>query len=272
VEGRILSVCEKENIECTIEFTQARGHATELAREAATRKMDAVFAVGGDGTVNETARALVHSGISMGILPKGSGNGLARHLGIPMSFGKSLELIGSHRFIDMDTLLVNGALSVNVSGIGFDGHVAGLFGKDGRRGLLGYTKLAVSEFFSYPEFEAEVVINGESIKRNSFIIALANGSQFGNNARIAPRASVTDGLAEICFVKKMNVTQLAGFLWKMFSGHLDQSGFAEMKQAREVTLHFSKPIAYHIDGEGMTPSQDFTVRVQPGSLRILVPK
>ncbi len=152
VEGRIIEQCEKLNIESTIEFTQSRGHATELAKSAVDQKLDYVFAVGGDGTVNEVARGLLGSRVAMGILPKGSGNGLARHLTIPMSFRKSLEILSFHREQMIDTLSVNGKLSVNVSGIGFDGHVAGLFANKAKRGLVGYAKLVLKEFMDFQIF------------------------------------------------------------------------------------------------------------------------
>src|SRR5882762_3820594 len=183
VEGLIIEQCKKLNIESTIEFTQSPGHATALAKTAVKQKLDFVFAVGGDGTVNEVAQGLLGSEVAMGILPKGSGNGLARHLRIPMSFKKSLEIIPLHRAQMIDTLSVNGKLSVNVSGIGFDGHVAGLFANKAKRGLVGYAKLVLKEFLDFKPFEANVRVNGKSFQSRSFIIALANSSQFGNNAR-----------------------------------------------------------------------------------------
>ncbi len=272
VEGRIITACGNLNLECTIEFTQERGHATELAREAIRQKFDSVFAVGGDGTVNEVAQALNHSETPMGILPKGSGNGLARHLGIPMSFAKSLGMISSLKTIAMDTVLVNKQLSVNIAGIGFDGHVAGLFGKDGKRGLFGYGILVLKEFFRYQEFKAEIIIDGKPLNRSAFIIALANSCQFGNNAQIAPNASVCDQLVEVCLIRKVPLMQVFGFAYKMFTGRFDHSAFVEIKQAKKVTLQFSSPMAYHIDGESMKPASEFSIEVQPRSLKMLVPE
>ncbi len=272
VEGRIITACEKLNVECTIEFTRDRGHATELAKVAILQKVDAVFAVGGDGTVNETAQALLHSGVAMGILPKGSGNGLARHLGIPMSFEKSLGIISSNLTINMDTVLVNKQLSVNVAGIGFDGHVAGLFGKDGKRGLIGYGNLVLKEFLRYKEFDVEMAIDGEGLKRGAFIIALANATQFGNNARVAPNALVCDALVDVCIIRKVPMAQVVGFAYKMFTGSFDRSAFVEIRKAKNVTLQFSTPIAYHIDGEAMKPANQFSIEVQPASLKMIVPE
>ena len=272
VEGRIITACGKSNLECTIEFTRERGHATELAKEAIKQKFHAVFAVGGDGTVNEVAQALIHGDTTMGILPKGSGNGLARHLGIPMSFAKSLETITSKKTIAMDTVLVNNKLSVNVAGIGFDGHVAGLFGKDGKRGLFGYGKLALKEFLTYPEFKVDITMDGKLLSRSAFIIALANSCQFGNNARVAPHASICDQLVDVCLIRKVPLLQVIGFTYKMFTGSFDRSAFVEIKKAKKVTLEFSAPMAYHIDGESMKPLKKFSVEVQPKSLKMLVPE
>ncbi len=272
VEGRIITTCGKLNLECSIEFTTERGHATDLGKEALRQRFDSVFAVGGDGTVNEVAQALIHSGTPMGILPKGSGNGLAGHLGIPMSFEKSLEIIASKKTITMDTLLVNNQVSVNVSGIGFDGHVAGLFGKDGKRGLAGYARLVLREFLSYQEFKVAITIDDKPLERNAFIIALANSCQFGNNARVAPHASVCDQLLDVCLIRKVPMMHTPAFAYKMFTGNFDKSAFVEIRKATKVTLEFSDPMAFHIDGESMKPVTRFAVGVQPASLRMIVPE
>jgi len=273
VEGRIVSICEALNIEPTLEFTQRRTHATELAQQAAmSKKFDIVFAVGGDGTVNEVAQGLVHTQQLMGILPKGSGNGLARHLGIPMDFKKSLELIGSPFSISMDSFLINDKLSVNVSGIGFDGHVAGLFANKEKRGLIGYSKLVLKEFLSFGEFSTEVIIDHTTYKREAFVVAFANSSQFGNNARVAPHASVCDGMVDVCFIRKVPIVQTIGFVQKMFTGHIEKSSWVEIIKAKHLTLSFDQPMPYHVDGEAMKPEQNFSITIQPASIKMVVPK
>ena len=271
VEGRIIEHCKKLNIESTIEFTKSPGHATELAKGAVVQQLDYVFAVGGDGTVNEVAQGLMGSDVAMGILPKGSGNGLARHLGIPMSFKASLAIIPFHREQMIDTLAVNGKLSVNVSGIGFDGHVAGLFANKANRGLVGYAKLVLKEFISFPPFEAQIAVNGNSFQSRSFIIALANSSQFGNNARVAPRASVCDELMDVCFIQKVPMWQAAGFAAKMFSGKFDRSRFVEIIKTDKVKIELDRSIPYHIDGEAMASTDRFIVELKPASLKVLIP-
>jgi len=272
VEGRIIEQCEKLNIESTIEFTQSPGHATELAKDAVKQKLDYVFAVGGDGTVNEVAQGLLGSQVAMGILPKGSGNGLARHLGLHMSFKKSLDIIPFHSEQMIDTLSVNGKLSVNVSGIGFDGHVAGLFANKAKRGLVGYAKLVLKEFMSFKSFEAKIGMNGNSFQSKSFIIALANSSQFGNNARVAPQASVCDQLMDVCFIQKVPMMQAVGFAQKMFGGNLNHSSFVKIIKTNRVTIDIDQSIAYHIDGEAMNATDKFIVELKPSSLKVLVPQ
>jgi YegS/Rv2252/BmrU family lipid kinase len=271
LEGRIITECGSQNIDCTIEFTRERGHATELAQQAVRQRFDKVFAVGGDGTINEVAKGLVHTYVPMGILPKGSGNGLARHLGISLELKKAVKLLASPNTIDMDTILVNDHLSLNVSGIGFDGHIAWLFGKNGRRGLIGYATLVLKEFLSFKEVAAEITIDGQTMRDNNFIIALANSSQFGNNAKIAPYASVCDQEIDICLVKKVPFTSAIGFAKQMFSGKLDQSKFVNIRRGKQLKLVFDHPVAYHVDGESHAPEREFNVSMQPGTLRMIVP-
>lgn len=271
LEGRMIDACAALKYGCTIQHTQDRGHATVLAQQAVAEKFDMAFAVGGDGTVNEVAQGLIGSNVAMGILPKGSGNGLARHLGVPMNFTRALDVLSSSQLINMDTMSINGRLSVNVSGIGFDGHIAGLFGQNGKRGLTGYTKLVLKEFVSYKENKANVTVDGTPHETSSFIIALANSSQFGNNARVAPLASVCDELIDVCFIKKVPFSHVIGFAAKMFSGSLDRSSLVKIYKGKKITIEFTKPVAFHIDGEPQDPATKFDVHIDAGRLKMLVP-
>jgi len=272
LEGRIIARCGALNLECTIEFTKERGHAKELALEAKQKKFDLVFAVGGDGTVNEVAQGLVNSEVTMGILPKGSGNGLARHLGIPMNIDQALNLLSSLRREKIDTMLINEKLSVNVSGIGFDAHIAGLFGKNGKRGLVNYVKLAMLQYSGFKEFPLEVTLDGAIFHRDVFMLCIANSSQFGNNVRIAPNASVSDGWMDVCFIKKVPFISLPGFSKKVLMGEIQKSKYTEIKQAKKMTIDMPTPCAYHIDGEAMDPVSHFSISISPRSLNVLLPE
>jgi diacylglycerol kinase (ATP) len=272
VDGKILSACERRGIEAKIEFTRARGHATELSHQAVNdNNFDLIVAVGGDGTVNEVAQGMLHSDLKMGILPKGSGNGLARHLGIPMKISESIQTLFDSQAVGMDTFTVNGKLSLNVSGIGFDGHVANLFANHTKRGFQGYASVTVNEFIQFKEFEAEIITENKSEKRNTFIIAVANSSQYGNNARIAPAASVCDEILHVCFLKKVPPYRL-DFVYSFFAGTIQDNAFCEYIETRNMTIKLSSPMAYHVDGEPCGVEKEFTIALLPHSLKVLVPK
>lgn len=271
LEGKILSQCEKRNIECTIEFTREPGHATALARMAVKNNFKMVFAVGGDGTMNEVAQGLLHSPVALGIIPKGSGNGLARHLRIPLAIDKALQLLDMKGTIEIDTISINDHLSVNVSGIGFDGHVAGMFARDGNRGLFTYGKLVVSEFNKFEAFECQVVLDGATTNENLFSISFANSSQFGNNAFIAPSASLCDQLIDVCMVNKMNTIQGLQFVHKLFTKNLTHSKQVKILQAREIKITTNKEVPFHIDGEAATATTSFDIKINPSSLRVIIP-
>lgn len=271
VEGKILDICAANNAECTIEFTRSHGHATVLANEGIQKGFNKIIAVGGDGTVNEVARSLVNTSIEMGIIPKGSGNGLSRHLGIPLNFEKAIENIFSGSPIRMDTFLVNNKLSLNVSGIGFDGHVANLFGKNGRRGLFGYIKLTLREFMRFKEFPLELTIDGRLQKIHAFIVAIANSSQYGNNARIAPLASVMDQRLHITVLKKVPIYASLPFIFRFLMGNVQSSSFCEIYEGRHIEIKTTVTKPFHVDGEPSGSDQFFTITVTPLSLTLVVP-
>lgn len=271
VGAQIIAACERLQLDFSIEYTSQRGHATDLARQAVEQGIQKVIACGGDGTVNEVAQGLVHTSSAMGILPMGSGNGLARHLQIPLDKSRALELLHKHHTISMDTLLINGHRAVNVAGIGFDAHVASLFGKDGKRGLTGYARLVLKEFNQFKEFETKVFLDGKPGEHQAFVVAMANSSQFGNNARVAPQASVCDGVMDVCFIRKVPFIKAVGFATKLFMGNLDKSRFVEIIKVKEFKAALSTPMPYHIDGEPFAAASSFEVRMDEGSLQVMVP-
>jgi diacylglycerol kinase (ATP) len=272
IEGTITDACAIENIEGFLSFTKGKGHATEMAKEASiSNEFEYVVAVGGDGTINEVANGLLNSNVPLGIIPKGSGNGLARHLGISMNLRQSLNMLFNSQVIRMDTFRINGKLSLNVSGIGFDGHVANIFGTRKHRGLYGYTTVSLNEFMKFKEFEAELITTNGSAKRKAFVIAIANSSQYGNNARIAPAASVCDGLLHICLLKKIPAYRL-DFIYSFFAGTIATSTFCEVIESSEMTIKVNSPTAFHVDGEPGGVADTFSIEILPKSLNILVPQ
>jgi diacylglycerol kinase (ATP) len=270
VEGRIIDTCERYNAECTIEFTRSPGHATTLAHDAAAAGFDFVVAVGGDGTINEVAQGLLHSTTPLGIIPRGSGNGLSRHLGIPLKITGALNTLFNSTVLGMDTFLINGKLSLNVSGIGFDGHIANLFAGKTRRGLAGYTKLTMQEFMQFREFQADVTVDNKPLHSKAFIIAIANSSQYGNNARIAPAASVCDQLLHVSVIKKIPLYRL-DFIYSVFNGNIEKYAFCDILEGKSITIKTSTPIAYHVDGEPSGHHDQFNIELLPAALQVLIP-
>lgn len=271
LEGMILTTCQNNEIECTIEFTAGAGHATQLAKDGIEKGFTTIVAVGGDGTVNEVAQGLVHSSAAMAILPKGSGNGLARHLGISMNLQQALNDLLKGTSIAMDTFTVNNRLSINVSGIGFDGHIANLFSSGVRRGLLGYIKLITQEYFAFNEVEFELTINKNVTHQKNFILAIANSSQFGNNARIAPQASVTDKKLDLVSLKKIPLYSGIFFGYNMFTGSLKESKRYSRQSITNTIIRTKKPVAFHVDGEPCGHNHEFVIQLQPQSLNIIAP-
>ena len=271
LDGLIRERCEQAGLQPILAATQHAGHATELARQAAADGFQKVFAVGGDGTVNETANGLVHSAATMGIVPTGSGNGLARHLGIPMAMAKALDLVAENRTVSMDALRINDQYSFNVSGVGFDGFVAGLFGQDGKRGLAGYVKIVLREYPRFREFRVMGKSDGQSLEASAFIAAFANSSQFGNGATIAPHASVCDGQLDLCLIRKPGWLQAIPFVVRMMTRSLDRSPLVKIVQTSACRIELEQSVAWHLDGEPCPPTDRFTVELEPACLKVLAP-
>lgn len=270
LEAEIVDACHGNGVTSVLAYTEGRAHATVLAADAVAKGFDRVVAVGGDGTANEVAQGLLKTPAAMGIIPKGSGNGLARHLGIPLRMDLALKCLFTSQVIAMDTFRLNGRLSLNVSGIGFDGYIASLFGLDKTRGLKGYTRLVLHEYMQFPEFDARITIGETELQKKAFVIAIANSSQYGNNAKIAPAASIRDGLLDISILKKVPPYRL-DFIYSFFSGTVDQSAYCENVRARDMFIQLHSPVDYHIDGEPAGKADRFKIEMMPASLNILAP-
>ncbi len=230
-------------------FTNYPGHATELASKASRAGFDLVVAVGGDGTVNEVAQGLIGTDTPMGIIPMGSGNGLARELKISMNMHKSTRTLIEGENLQLDVCKLNDQRFLCTSGIGFDAMIAYKMSKAASRGFLKYVQLVIQESIFFKPLDVRMTIDGVAIEKPVFLITFANASQFGNNAFIAPGASMTDGLIDVVVVRKFAKIWMPVFAVALFTKFIPKLPFVDCYKAREIELQLADTPHYHFDGE-----------------------
>ncbi|QJD80801.1 diacylglycerol/lipid kinase family protein [Spirosoma rhododendri] len=247
--------------------TEGPGHATELATDAVRRGITRVLAVGGDGTINETARALRQSNTALGIVPIGSGNGLARHLGVPLDPQRAVRAALSGRPVVIDSATINDHPFFCTAGFGFEAYVAHAFARQPVRGLPTYIRTSFDAFLRYrPE---RYVVDGA--EKELFSMTFANAGQFGNNAWMAPTANIADGRLEQCEVRPFPM-QAGGILaWRLFNKSINQSPYWRGTSIKHATVQADRPLLIHADGEPLTlPDGRADIRILPGSLLVLL--
>jgi diacylglycerol kinase (ATP) len=255
-----------------IVFTEYRGHGTELAKEFVDKGFQTVIAVGGDGTVNEVAQALVHSNCSLGIIPIGSGNGLARHLGIPMATRKAIEQLNHSEPIFMDYGLVNGKPFFCTCGTGFDAYVSTEFAKSKKRGIMSYIEKIITGYFSYKSQNYHLIGNGIDLTAKAFVLTFANASQWGNNAYIAPQASVQDGELDISIMSNFPIIAIPTLALQLFAKTIDKDLFMTTLRAEEITLFREESGPFHYDGEPYEEGKEIHLKTIADGLKVLVKK
>ena len=258
-------------VDARVSLTEGPGHAVALAQAARDEGARLVVAWGGDGTVNEVARALVESDAALGIVPAGSGNGLARALGIPRRPEAALRqaLAAAERLIDAGQ--IGDRLFFNVAGVGFDAHVAHQFGRLGRpRGLRGYVNLAARELFTWEPPACRVSVDEcEPVVHRAFLLTLANGPQWGNGALIAPGALLDDGLLDLVTVERVSPAQIARAVPRLFTGTIDRAAGVSIRRVHTLRVLGEPPLHLHVDGEPVSWTESMLdARVLPGVLRV----
>lgn len=252
--------------------TEHPRHAFAMARAAAAENYDLVIAAGGDGTVNEIASALCDTPTVLGIVPCGSGNGLARTLNIPQDFRKALEVIARGHVITADHGLANKLPFFCTFGVGFDAVVSERFASEKRRGRLSYVRSAFVEYLNYAPKPYAIAVNGTVLTEEAFLIAVCNTSQYGNNAYIAPRASVSDGLLDVTVVHTGNPFNQALAGVGLLTGHIDRNTLIDTFRISAATITRLEPGPAQIDGEPMRLGRRINVECCPASLHIAVPE
>lgn len=293
IEKLIDHKLDKNSFDYELAYTKASKHAIELSARGVKENFDTIVAVGGDGSVNEVGRSLVGTKSALAILPCGSGNGTSRHLEIPMNLVNALEVIQRGNCTTIDTFNVNNETVINVAGIGFAAHIAHEFSRLKKRGFSNYLKIAVRDSMKYRSQPCEIefasspapdlrsqpsVVHGEGktapsskiLKVNAFIIDIANGTQWGNNAKIAPHAENNDGVLDLCVVKNFPLINFPVMATRLFTNSIHNSRFVEITKIKEVVIR-QENIYAHIDGEPVMIGKELRVKINPLSLKVLVP-
>ena len=271
VAERIESKLSQAGFDVEVKLTTGRGDATRLASYAVDNGFHTVVAIGGDGTVNETATALCDSDVALAIIPAGSGNGLARHLNIPMDIDNATDVIAQRNIISCDYGAVNRRPFFCTFGVGFDAAVSHRFAHQHRRGKMMYIKSAIDEYINYHPQEYVISANGKVLTEKAFLIAVCNASQYGNNAYIAPEASITDGLLDFTIVHAGSPIDTASVGIDLMTGYINKNVLIHnfKAPAAVITRHTDGPA--HIDGEPLIMDQAMYIQCTPGGIKLYTP-
>jgi diacylglycerol kinase (ATP) len=258
-EHEVLSCGNKEDLDAIVDRAEADA-------------VDVVFAVGGDGTVHETAKRLIGRRPALGILPIGSGNGFARHIGLPMDPAQSITASGAGHIVEVDTARVNDMPFLGVMGVGFDAAVADRFAASTTRGLESYVREGFRAFTAFHPEEYELVVDGVEIRTKALVVAIANSGQYGNNARIAPLASLQDGLLDVVVIHDATLVEAPILLARLFTGTIHEARGVTTMQAKEIVVRRPAAGPAHLDGEPLVLPEELRIQVVPSSMRLLVPE
>lgn len=261
---------DKELFDYEIAVTEYAGHASEIAAKAKDNGIDVAVAVGGDGTVNEVARAIVHSNTALGIIPCGSGNGLARHLLLPINARKAIEVINRCEIRDLDYGIINGYPFFCTCGMGFDAFVSMKFAEAGKRGPITYIENVLREGLKYKPETYTIEDENGIARHKAFLISCANASQYGNNAYIAPQASMSDGLMDVIIMEPFDLLEAPQISIDMFNKTLNKSSKIKTFKCQKLHIHRDSPGVIHYDGDPVMTGEDITVELKPKGVKIIV--
>lgn len=252
-------------------YTERAGHAVNIAAQSADEKADVVVAIGGDGTINEIARSLVHTETALGIIPCGSGNGLARHLHIPMDPKKALEILNNGCIDIIDYGKINGNDFFCTCGVGFDAFVSLKFAHAGKRGPMTYLEKMLQESLTYQPETYELETENGVTKYKAFLIACGNASQYGNNAYIAPQATLTDGLLDVTILEPFTVLDIPSLAFQLFNKTIDQNSRIKTFRCKKLCIRRTKPGVVHFDGDPFQTGENVDIELIQRGLHVVVP-
>ena len=260
---------DRSKFNANFSFTSYIGHAAEIAEEAANKNFDIIVAVGGDGTINEIASKVVGQQKILGIIPFGSGNGLARALNIPLNAKKAIKVINALKIETIDAATLNDKYFFNMAGMGFDAYISAAFVGNKTRGLKGYIALGLKEIKSYRSQTYKIAIDGVNYEKNAFILSIANSSQYGNDVHISPKSTLNDGLLEVCIVKPMAWYKLPILAYQMLRSKTHRSNWVEIISGKQISIVRAKEGAIHIDGEPFFMGKTIEIVMIPAALKVI---
>lgn len=250
-------------------YTKKKGDAAIISKEAAKKNMHAVIAVGGDGTLNECLKPLLNTNTALGIIPCGSGNGFAYHIGMKRITEEAIKQIKNAKIKQVDSGSVNNIPFLNVSGIGFDSHIANLFTSLNKRGFINYIRLILKEIWYTPQ-KYSISYNNKKRYVKAYMISFANASQYGNNVKISPSANIEDGVLDFVIVKEFPKWKIPLFLLRIARGKIHLSKHIEIIQCKKMQIE-SENSLIHLDGEPFITKNPITINLLKKSLKILIP-
>jgi YegS/Rv2252/BmrU family lipid kinase len=265
----IPKLLDKNRFDISMVHTKHAGHATEIAKKAVEQEVDIVVAVGGDGTINEVASQLVNTNTTLAIVPYGSGNGLARDLGIPLHYKKAIRKINSLETKKIDVGVCNNQYFFSLAGIGFDARVAYDFNRRKKRKFLGYARAIFSGYFFSEDQQYEIELENEKITDTFFFITIANCSQWGYNVKVAPDAKLDNGIFVVNLCKKPPFLPIALFVIKVLSGNINTSKYNTFKACKKIAVSSNNKFFYHLDGDPKGFPQKIEVNILPQALNIV---
>jgi diacylglycerol kinase (ATP) len=260
-----------ERYEPEIKYTEYQGHARRLAEKGIKRGIKLIIAVGGDGTVNEVASSVRDKDAALGIIAAGSGNGLARHLKIPLRVKQAFEALNNHKLIRIDYGLINEIPFFCTCGVGFDAFVGTRFAENEKRGFITYVKATLAEYVSYKPKKYTLKIGKRVVKKRAFLVTFANAAQWGNNAYISPDADIQDGYLDVCMLAPFPVIGAMGLGMRLFGKNIDESRYLDMVRSKQALLKRKNSGPVHIDGEPGVMKKKLKISLVHKGLKVLVP-
>lgn len=272
IPDEITAAFDQKKYDVFFRITGYPDHATEITKDAVKDNFKYVIAVGGDGTVNEIAKALINTSSTLGIIPFGSGNGLARDLHIPLDSKRAIDIVLGDHIRTIDYGIANDHVFFCTCGVGFDAFISGKFAEEKQRGPLGYLRQVLEGVTDFKSDEYEIISDEGTLRERAFVVTCANASQYGNDAFIAPEADMEDGKMNVSILKPLNAIEIPQTTLQLFTKNIDKNGKMISLLTSQLVIHRLREGIMHVDGEPVHTGKEIEVKIIPKGLKVLAPK